>query len=112
MPDETDAKVLQVISRQLPQYRRINGVVAKRLLVLLQPETLEPGRNVHSLLPADGHRLAKLIVPRILGVREYSARLGVALVHQKLRSPRLWLSDAPRDRELRQAAGTLTRVLA
>jgi hypothetical protein len=49
--DETDAEVLQVVSRQLRQYRSINGVVAKRLLVLLQPETAEPCPDVHARLP-------------------------------------------------------------
>ena len=39
MADAADTQVLQVVSRQLRQYRSINGVVAKRLLVLLKPET-------------------------------------------------------------------------
>ena len=52
MPDEVHAEVLEVVGGQLRQYCRVNRVVAKRLLVLLQPETVEPCRNVHALLPA------------------------------------------------------------
>ena len=47
---ESDAEVIQVIGRQLRQYRSINGVLAKRLLVLLQPETTKPSRDVHARL--------------------------------------------------------------
>ena len=38
MPDEIDAEVLEVFGGQLRQDNHINGVVAKRLLVLLQPK--------------------------------------------------------------------------
>src|SRR6516164_4422608 len=52
MPNKAHAELLQVVGGQLGQYRGIDGVVAERLLVLLQPETVEPGPNVHALLPA------------------------------------------------------------
>jgi hypothetical protein len=51
MSDEVDAEVLQVFGGQLRQDRRVNGVVAKRRLVLLEPEVVEPCRNVHARLP-------------------------------------------------------------
>ena len=52
MSDEADAEVLEIVGGQLGQYRGVDGVVAKRLLVLLQPETVEPRCDVHARLPA------------------------------------------------------------
>jgi hypothetical protein len=62
------------VDYQLGQYRGIDGVVAERLLVLLQSETVEPCPNVHALSPPRSLPRG-LIVPRIVGMREYSARL-------------------------------------
>ena len=52
MADGSNAEFLQIVGGQLGQYRGIDGVVVERLFVLLQPETVEPCRNVHALLPA------------------------------------------------------------
>jgi len=51
MPDEIDAEVLEVFGGQLRQDNHINGVVAKRLLVLLQPKTVKPRSDVQPCLP-------------------------------------------------------------
>ena len=51
MPDEVDTKVPKVLGSQLRQYDGVDRVVAKRLLILLQSETVEPHRNVHARLP-------------------------------------------------------------
>jgi len=48
MPDQGDAEILQILGRQARQYPCVDLVHAERLLVLLQPETVEPCRNVHA----------------------------------------------------------------
>jgi hypothetical protein len=52
MPHEVHAKVLEVLGSQLRQYSLVDRIVAECLLVLLQPETVEPGRDIHARLPA------------------------------------------------------------
>src|SRR5262249_62274781 len=52
MSDRADADVPEILGGQFRQHCSIDRVVAKRLFVLLQPETLEPRRNVHVLLRA------------------------------------------------------------
>ena len=51
MSNEANSKVLKIIGSQLQQYRGIDRIVAKRLLVLLQPEIVEPRRDIHRRLP-------------------------------------------------------------
>jgi hypothetical protein len=46
-----DAEILQVLGSQARQYACVDLVRAKRLLVLLQAETVEPCSYVHALLP-------------------------------------------------------------
>src|ERR1700730_3612355 len=58
MSDEAYTEVLEVVGGQFRQHGVVDRVVAKRLLVLLQPETVEPFRNVHARLPDAGHRRA------------------------------------------------------
>ena len=70
VPYQADAKVVEVLGCKLAQNRSVNRVVAKRLFILLQAETVEPCRNVHALLPAAVTPL-RLSVPRNVGVREY-----------------------------------------
>jgi hypothetical protein len=43
MSNEANSKVLKIIGSQLQQYRGIDRIVAKRLLVLLHFEATEPG---------------------------------------------------------------------
>src|SRR5215469_17341700 len=74
MPNKAHAELLQVVGGQLGQYRGIDGVVAERLLVLLQPETVEPCPNIHALLPA-AVTAARAYRTRIVGMREYSTWL-------------------------------------
>jgi hypothetical protein len=50
MPDEADAEVLEVLGRQLRQYRRIDRVVEKSLFVLLHAEAAEPGCDIHAAI--------------------------------------------------------------
>jgi hypothetical protein len=52
MPDEVYAEILEIVGGQLRQYRGIDGVFAKRRCVLLHPEAMEPGCDVHPRLPA------------------------------------------------------------
>src|SRR5215472_14159371 len=49
--DEGYAKFPEIVGSQLRQYRGIDGVVAKRLIILLHPEAVEPGCDVHARLP-------------------------------------------------------------
>jgi hypothetical protein len=51
MSDQADADVREILGGQLRQHRSIDRVVAKRLFVLLQPETVEPRRYIHARLP-------------------------------------------------------------
>src|SRR5215831_6160430 len=52
MADRTDAKVLEILSRQTRQHIAIDIIVAEDRLVLLEPEPVEPCRNIHARLPA------------------------------------------------------------
>jgi hypothetical protein len=79
MPDEVDAEVLEVFGGQLRQDRRINGVVAKRLLVLLQSKAVKPGCDVQAFLP-DAAPPREPSLPRILALRDGSARLVAAKI--------------------------------
>ncbi len=47
MPDDDDAKVLQVFSRQLRQNLAVDRVLAKSGLVLAEAETSQPVSHVH-----------------------------------------------------------------
>jgi hypothetical protein len=51
MADQSNAEILQILGGQSRQYSCIDLVVAERLFVPLQPETVEPCRYVHALLP-------------------------------------------------------------
>jgi hypothetical protein len=51
VPYGIDPDFPEVVGRQLRQYCDVDLVRAERLLVLLQPETVEPCRNIHALLP-------------------------------------------------------------
>src|SRR5580704_2852409 len=77
MPDEVDPEVLEVVGGQLRQYCCVDRVVAKRLFILLQPETVEPGPDVHARLP-DAVTAAGPYRTPIVDGREYSARLVAA----------------------------------
>ena len=50
--DRGDANPDQVIGRQIGDDLGVNVVLAERLLVLPQAETVQPSRNVHGRLPA------------------------------------------------------------
>src|SRR6516225_2248197 len=51
VPDEAYAKFPEIVGSQLRQYRDIDRVVTKRLIVLLHSEAVEPGCDVHARLP-------------------------------------------------------------
>jgi len=51
VPDEVDTDVPEILGGQFGQYRCVNRVVAKRLLVLLQSEAAEPICDVHAYSP-------------------------------------------------------------
>ena len=56
VPDEVDPDVPEVVGGQLGQYGRVDRVVAKRLIVLLQSEAVEPACNVHACSPMRSSR--------------------------------------------------------
>ena len=66
VPDEADPDVPEVLGGQFGQYGRVDRVVAKRLIVLLQSEAVEPACNVHAC-PPDAVLAAWLILPGIPG---------------------------------------------
>ena len=47
----SNADVLEIFHGQLGKYLGVDTVVAKRRLVLLQPQAPQPRRNVHAALP-------------------------------------------------------------
>src|SRR6266446_6367207 len=61
VPDEAHTKVLEVVGGQLGQDRGVDGVVAERLFVLLHPEAVEPGCDVHARLPAATHTASRYL---------------------------------------------------
>ena len=58
MPDGGDAKVFEIVSRQLGQDLGVNLVLPKRLLVALQPQLPQPSRDVHKRPSSGGDRVA------------------------------------------------------
>ena len=50
MADRGHADADQVVGRQLRQHLGVDVVVAERLLVLLEPQTAQPGCDVHHCL--------------------------------------------------------------
>ena len=52
MADRGDAKFFQIVGRQLRQDAQVDLVLAEDLLVSLQPESPQPGPNVHRVVPA------------------------------------------------------------
>ena len=68
MADKIDAQIPEVVGRQLGQDRGIDGVVAKRLLVLPHPEAVEPGCDIHARLPARPCR--SVTIPVIFAERD------------------------------------------
>src|SRR5215831_11588780 len=73
MSDEVDTNVPKVLGSQLGQNCGVDRIVTKRLFVLLQPETVEPRRNVHARLP-DAVVAAWVHLTANLAVRECSAQ--------------------------------------
>jgi hypothetical protein len=65
MPDESYAKLLEVFRGQVRQDCRVDRVVAKSLLVLLQSQAVEPRRDVHAPSPRRCHRRADLSYPQL-----------------------------------------------
>src|SRR5713226_6951085 len=62
MPDQADAEILQILGRQARQYPRVDLVRAERRLVLLEPKTAQPFRDIHRPhLP-----FGPIIVPKLL----------------------------------------------
>ena len=55
MSYQRDAEILQILGCQSRQYPCVDLVVAERLFVPLQPETVEPYRYVHALLLPSGY---------------------------------------------------------
>ena len=47
MADQADAEILQIVGRQVRQYRCIDLVRAEGWLVLLEPEPPQPFRDIH-----------------------------------------------------------------
>ena len=45
--DGCDPKLFEILSRELRQHVAVDGVVAEDPLVLFEPQTLQPGCNVH-----------------------------------------------------------------
>ena len=50
MSDQIDVEILQIVGGQAGQQARVDLIRAERRLVLLEPETAEPCRNVHACL--------------------------------------------------------------
>jgi hypothetical protein len=53
MHDQADAEVSQILGRQALQHGAVDRVVAKRVVVLGEPETPQPFRDIHPPAPAD-----------------------------------------------------------
>src|SRR6516162_8796854 len=64
MADRHYADLPEIVGRQAGQHPFVNLVCAKRRLVLLEPETTEPCRNVHARLP-EAFNAALLPYPKL-----------------------------------------------
>jgi len=51
MADQHHADLSEILGREAGQHLSVDLVCLKRRLVLLEPETTEPCRNVHARLP-------------------------------------------------------------
>jgi len=54
MPDDTDAQILQVLSRQARKNRFVNLVLAERCLILPKAKASQPNDDVHDGAPNSG----------------------------------------------------------
>src|SRR6516225_3800449 len=73
MADKHHADLPEILGREAGQHLFVNLVCAKRRLVLLEPETTEPCRNVHARLP-DAFNAALLPYPKLsLGTNTWRA---------------------------------------
>src|SRR6266852_341904 len=62
MANQADAEILQILGRQARQYPRVDLVRAERRLVLTEPKTAQPFRDIHRPhLP-----FGPIIVPNLL----------------------------------------------
>ena len=52
MTDRGDSEPDQILRREIGEDLGVDVVLAERLLVPSQPQTTQPGRDVHGLLPA------------------------------------------------------------
>ena len=52
MADRGDAEPDQILGREIHEDLGVDVVLPERLFVLSQPQTTQPGRDVHGLLPA------------------------------------------------------------
>jgi hypothetical protein len=108
MSYKVDTDVPEDLGGKLRQYSGVDLVIAKGLFVLLQPKAVEPRCDVHARLP-DAVTAARLIVPRIVGAGEYSARLVAAHGEAAHHAAIAKVIGPSGGRVLRQAA-TLTRL--
>ncbi|MGY3035666.1 hypothetical protein ACVIIV_004836 [Bradyrhizobium sp. USDA 4354] len=91
MPDRDDPKTDQILRREVHEDLGINVVLPERLLVLSQPQTTQPGPDIHGLLPAfvfsakvfqSSSRWRAL---RAMKRHDQSADEGELMAHQRLR---------------------------
>ena len=61
MPQRRDAKLFQVLSREVREDRLVNVVLAEQRLILSEAKAPQPDHNVHDGAPNSG--LLHIIVP-------------------------------------------------
>ena len=102
MPDDADAKILQVFRRQARQDRLVNLVLAERSLILSEAKAPQPDHDVH-----DGARASPWSIASLDGPGEVLGGVGVRRVREGARgcyrwrkatagSRALWTSGFPR----------------
>jgi hypothetical protein len=87
MPDRHHTDFPEILGRQARQYPRVYFVRAKRRLILLEPKTAEPCRNVHARLPRRSHRHADLPYRKL--PRRAGENAGICTATRE-RNPLIW----------------------
>ena len=69
MADRHHADLPEILGRQVGQHLFVDLVCEERRLVLFEPETAEPGRDVHARLPMRSLPLSLSLAQNHRGVR-------------------------------------------
>ena len=90
MPESRDAKLLQVLSRQVREDGLVNVVIAERSLILSEAQAPQPDHHVHGWAPNSGllpPRTFRLSAMKLAGEPNNTTRFKYDASAEELRQP-------------------------